>query len=336
MRASVYSTLIGGFFLGIAVWGTYQPAVQRALGCPTQTVSTISYIIAGPLIFIAYFIAMSVGWVVFAYYADKNCDPLEAGDIKNVNQLLPHFLVTVIDYPGIPGVFFAAVLCSSLSSLSSSVNSVAAVVWDDCLKGFFPNWSEAKKASLLKLLAVLFGMICLGGAYIFLYVGGTLISIAISIFGALQGPIMAVVVLACLVPFSNWIGALVSGIIAVSITMWMMIGRVELGRTFQRLPVPTECDDVNDVTSNFTTMTAANITTTAVAPPVSDDLSGLDWFYAISLYYYSLIALIIVLVIGSVISLLTGYTKPSEVPKKYLGIGLRNCTGCEDDFQKAG
>ena len=235
MRASVYSTLIGGFFLGIAVWGTYQPAVQRALGCPTQTVATISYIIAGPLIFIAYFIAMSVGWVVFAYYADKNCDPLEAGDIKNVNQLLPHFLVTVVDYPGIPGVFFAAVVCSSLSSLSSSVNSVAAVVWDDCLKGFFPNWSEAKKASFLKLLAVLFGMICLGGAYIFLYVGGTLISIAISIFGALQGPIMAVVVLACLVPFSNWIGALVSGVIAVSITMWMMIGRVELGRTFQRL-----------------------------------------------------------------------------------------------------
>ena len=308
--------------------------MQRALGCPTQTVSTISYVIAGPLIFVAYFIAMSVGWVVFAYYADQNCDPLEAGDISNVNQLLPQFLITVVDYPGIPGVFFAAVVCSSLSSLSSSVNSVAAVVWDDCLKGFFPNWSEVKKATFLKFLAVLFGLICLGGAYIFLYVGGTLISIAISIFGALQGPLMAIMVLACLVPFSNWIGALISGMVALGITMWMMIGRVELGRTFQRLPIPLECD-MNDVAGNFTTAMAGNMTTTTAAPE-SEELSGLDWFYAISLYYYSLIALIIVLILGSLISLVTGYTKPSEVPKKYLGPGLRNCTGSEDDIQKVG
>ena len=304
------------------MWGTYQPAVQRALGCPTQTVASVSYFIAGPLIFLAYFVAMSVGWVAFAYFADKNCDPLVAGDISNVNQLLPHFLVTVVDYPGIPGLFFAAVVCASLSSVSSSVNSVAAVLWDDCFKGFFPNWSELKKATFLKVLAVLFGIICLGGAYIFLYVGGTLISIAISIFGALQGPLMAVVVLACVVPFANWIGALVGGVLALTVTMWMMIGRVELGRSFQRLPVPSECD-VN-VMTNTTTMVMENITTTA-AP--EEDLTGLDWFYAVSLYWYSLIALIIVLVIGSLVSLITGRTKPSEVPKRYLAPGIRNCTG---------
>ena len=311
----------------MAVFGTYQPAVQRALGCKSQTQSTVSYFVAAPIIFLAYFVSMAVGWVIFAYYAKEKCDPLVAGDISNVNQVLPRFIITVVDYPGIPGLFFAAVVCGSLSSLSSSLNAVAAVIWDDCLKNCFPNWSELKKASLLKLIAILFGFICLGAAYMFLYVGGTLISIALSIFGAVQGPIMAVVFLAALVPFSNWIGALVGGVIALTITMWMMIGRVDLGRSFQRLPVPSECDVMNDVMN--TTMVADNMTTTA-APPTSEDLSDLEWFYAVSLYYYSLIALLMVLVIGTIVSLITGFTKPSEVPKKHLAPGVRSCTGTED------
>ena len=118
---------------------------------------------------------MAVGWVLFAYYANQNCDPLAAGDIANVNQILPRFIVTVVDYPGIPELFFAAVVCGSLSSLSYSLNAVAAVVWDDCLKSCFPNLSELKKASLLKIIATFFGVVCLGAAYMFLYVGGTLI-----------------------------------------------------------------------------------------------------------------------------------------------------------------
>ncbi len=61
---------------------------------------------------------MAVGWVIFAYYAHKGCDPLEAGDISNSNQLLPHFIMNVVDYPAIPGLFFAAVVCGSLSSMS--------------------------------------------------------------------------------------------------------------------------------------------------------------------------------------------------------------------------
>ena len=64
------------------------------------------------------FFSIAVGWVIFAYYANKGCDPLEAGDISNSNQLLPHFIMNVVDYPAIPGLFFAAVVCGSLSSIS--------------------------------------------------------------------------------------------------------------------------------------------------------------------------------------------------------------------------
>ena len=84
-----------------------------------------------------------------------------------------------------------------------------------------------------------------------------------------------------------------------------------------------------------TTMMASNVTTTTVAP-ASEDLTDLEWFYAVSLYYYSLIALIIVLIIGTIVSLITGYTEPSQVPKKYLAPGVRSCTGSEGDEGKSG
>jgi Na+/proline symporter len=88
------------------------------------------------------------GIVMYTYYAD--CDPLLLGKIKNRDQagsdrrpsrnsdlfqLLPYFTTDVLaDFPGITGLFLACLYSGTLSTVSSGLNSLAAVVWIDFIK----------------------------------------------------------------------------------------------------------------------------------------------------------------------------------------------------------
>ena len=69
--------------------------------------------------------------------------------------------------------------------------------------------------------------------------------------------------------------------------------------------------------------------TTGILPDVSsineENLTDLEWFYAISLYYYSLIALIVVLIIGSLLSFFTCCNRGKVIEKKYLAPSVWFC-----------
>jgi uncharacterized membrane-anchored protein len=47
------------------------------------------------------------GIVMFAYYAQKGCDPLTSDKVSNSNQLIPYFVMEVLGYPGLPGLFIS-------------------------------------------------------------------------------------------------------------------------------------------------------------------------------------------------------------------------------------
>lgn len=79
---------------------------------------------------------------------------------------MPYFVLDVLNYPGVNGIFLAVLFSGALrlvscavqwihppfSSLSSSMNSAAAVTWEDLLKRFLHHISEDKKALITKLL----------------------------------------------------------------------------------------------------------------------------------------------------------------------------------------
>ena len=54
------------------------------------------------------------GVVMFAYYATEGCDPFTSKQVANVNQLIPLFVVEVLHYPGLPGLFVACLVSASL------------------------------------------------------------------------------------------------------------------------------------------------------------------------------------------------------------------------------
>ena len=112
--------------------------------------------------------------MVFAYYHD--CDPIGSRQVEKKDQIFPLFVMQVMgDIPGVPGLFVAGVFSGALSTVSSGLNSLAAV----CLKDFLGsgckiNLSEDRAALVTKILAVLFGVLGYGIVFLVKYLPGVL------------------------------------------------------------------------------------------------------------------------------------------------------------------
>ena len=145
--------------------------------------------------------AVLVGIVIFAKYA--GCDPIQLKLIEKTDQLVPYFIMnTMATMPGLPGFFVASVFSGSLSSLSSGLNAMTTVTWDDFLKRFFKRTSKKKILYINKLTALLYGVMTIAIAFI---VGrlGTVLQASLSLSGSVIGPLFALFCLGIFFPFVN-------------------------------------------------------------------------------------------------------------------------------------
>jgi SSS family transporter len=115
----------------LRIYGTQQDITQRyattestAKARRSVWVGTLAYI---PLGYLFYFI----GTALFVYYKVHPELPVPA----KPDQIYPHFVVTAMPV-GLPGLMIAAFLAASMSSIASSMNSVATVCVEDFMKRF--------------------------------------------------------------------------------------------------------------------------------------------------------------------------------------------------------
>ena len=107
------------------------------------------------------------GLVIFAFYDIHECDPIKAELVDKPDQLFPLFVMQVMgDIPCVPGLFVAGVFSGALSTVSSGMNSLAAVTIQDIIIGAAgQKLTESKKTLVTKVLALLCGL--LGYALVF-------------------------------------------------------------------------------------------------------------------------------------------------------------------------
>ncbi len=337
-RLTIWSALFGGLFFGMVMLGANQPTLQRTCTLKNVTMAKWSAFLGGFMMGVFTLLSTTVGLVIFAYYTSLGCDPVQSGQISSGNQILPFYIMDVLAYPGLPGLLYSGLFSASLSSLSSSINSMSAVMWKDVLEPHFKHWDEGKKTLLNKVLTLFFGLCCLGSSFVMLFVGGSLISIAASVLGAILGPLLGIFFLAALVPFSNWIGALTGGIISAALNLWMLFGFVASGAQSTTLPAPTYgCAAVDSSNStvaypgtDFTTFTGL-VNTTQPEPIPAAGGGFLESLYSVSFLLYPVIGTILSMLIGMIVSLLTGYTKTAELDPKLVASYVY--CGREEDWE---
>ncbi|KAM9334618.1 sodium-coupled monocarboxylate transporter 1-like [Symphorus nematophorus] len=139
-RHTIWTIIIGGTSGWIAVYGTNQAQVQRYVSCKSITHARLALYIN--VLGLSAFLVSSVFAGMSLYSIYKNCDPWKAGLISSPDQLIPYLVMDILTgYPGLPGLFFAAVFSGSLSTVSSSINALAAVTLEDLIKPY-TNMSE--------------------------------------------------------------------------------------------------------------------------------------------------------------------------------------------------
>ncbi|CAD5116252.1 unnamed protein product [Dimorphilus gyrociliatus] len=292
IRHTFWSLTIGIFFVWLPPYSVDQQMVQRFTSTKTLNQARLALLFNAPGMAIIISLCCLTGLVMYARY--ENCDPLSSGKISNSNQLLPYFVMDVLsDAKGLPGLFVACILSGALSSISSMLNSLAAVLWKDILSAFVKIEDDKTATKLTKFLVVVFGAFSIGAAFAVGRLQGTVLQMSLTLNGSLGSPLVGMFLLAVFVPWSGQIGSLIGSIVGLGISMWLSLGAfVTKPNVLDNLPVSTS----GCIVSNIST----------VAPVVStvpnEVISGIKKFYSLSYLWNTSIGIVLTVFIGMVLS----------------------------------
>ncbi|XP_032588278.2 sodium-coupled monocarboxylate transporter 1 [Drosophila mojavensis] len=221
-RYTFYSLVLGGVAHWLKSNAISQNMIQRYLSLPTLRDARIAIwtFIGGVLAFLA--ICGYTGLLIYATYAD--CDPLETKLAQRNDQLLPLLVMeTLGTYPGLPGIFVAGVFSAALSSLSTGLNSLSAVVLEDFVKTFrHEPLTETQTAFVMRSVVVVFGVIFVALVFIVEKLGAVL-QLTITLTSVANGPLLGIFTSGVLLPWVNSKGALLGGVSSLLVMAWMCI-----------------------------------------------------------------------------------------------------------------
>lgn len=140
------------------------------------------------------------GLLIYATY--KDCDPLTTKLARARDQLLPLFVMdTLGDLPGFSGLFIAGVFSAALSSLSTCLNSMSAVVLEDFFKPFAKKpLSNFSINLIMRSVVVCIGIICLA-LVVVVQKMGTVLQLTMSLEAITNGPLFGIFTIGVLIPW---------------------------------------------------------------------------------------------------------------------------------------
>jgi len=164
-----------------------------------------------------------IGVILYAYYAD--CDPYTAKYVTDIDQIFPYFVMEVLsDKKGLPGVFLACIFSGSLSTISSGLNSLAAVVIEDVYKGLLGrSLTDERQGFVSKIFSIVLGAVVILLTYVVSYLG-SILNAALSLFGVLSGPIMGAFFLGFFFPQANSRGGFIGFLASLFLQLWIFLG----------------------------------------------------------------------------------------------------------------
>ncbi|XP_019638104.1 PREDICTED: sodium-coupled monocarboxylate transporter 1-like [Branchiostoma belcheri] len=319
VRHSTWSVLFGGLFTWVAIFGVNQSQVQRYLSVEKKSRAQIALYLNGFGLVVIVTLAAMCGLVMYARY--ENCDPITAGFIQTSDQMMPFTVMEILSYlPGIPGLFVSSVFAGALSTMSSGLNSLSAVTLEDFVKPYKKNLTEAQYTVITKILVAIFGGLMMLMAWVSSYLGSVL-QAALSIFGMIGGPLLGLFTLGMFFPWANTIGAYSGMLVGFVMTFWVGIGAQVWKPIVPKPPVSIAgCERLNvtNVTTSAVSMATELFTGTTEAVSDVAERPALAELYNISYLYYSLIAVLSVLIVGLIVSFLTGAQDPAKLDPRLI------------------
>ncbi|MBT8479696.1 MAG: sodium:solute symporter [Gemmatimonadetes bacterium] len=179
-----WAGILGGAVLTMATHGTDQMFVQRLLACRSASDARKAVVTSGILVFGQMALFLIIGSLLFAFYAEfPPSTPFESAD-----QVFARFIATEMP-AGLGGLVIAAVFAAAMSTLSSSMSSLASASTFDFDRGETRSDESALRASRLLTAgwaAALAGVAVLARAW------GSVLEAGLTITSITFGPVLGV------------------------------------------------------------------------------------------------------------------------------------------------
>lgn len=186
--------LVGGAFLSMASHGVDQLIVQRLLAAPSLRDARKALLVSGVLVFAQFSLFLVVGVGLHAFYRGR--------EFATPDEIFPMFIVAELP-PGVTGLVIAALLAAAMSTVSSSLNSLASSTTFDIYAPLSGRAGDDEHlAKVGKSFTLLWAVILIGGAMLFQFAsqGTPVVVIALQIAAFTYGGLLGGFLLGLLVP----------------------------------------------------------------------------------------------------------------------------------------
>jgi len=166
VRLTVVGAMLSQLFWSMCTNSSDQVAVQRYLSTPSlEAARRTAWVYLAINVGLLSVLAVC-GLALFGFYWQQSGAPVmefQQQIAPKADALMPQFIVRELPQ-GVSGLVLAALLAAAMSSLSSGINSVAAVAARDVLERFGRKRTEQRSLALTKTFSVAAGVIGVAGA----------------------------------------------------------------------------------------------------------------------------------------------------------------------------
>lgn len=211
-----WAGLAGGAFLTMASHGTDQLIVQRLLTCKSLHQAQKALVGSALVVMGQFFVFLLVGLGLWAFYGGRS--------FARSDEIFALFIVEELP-PGLGGLLLAGVFAAAMSSLSSSINSLASASAYDFwapLQGARGDNARTLRAG--RAFTLLWAGLLAAGAVLFIPLsrGTSAVEVALGVASVVYGGLLGAFVLGILSPRATQGGAVVgmgAGILGVAV-LW--------------------------------------------------------------------------------------------------------------------
>ncbi len=201
------TAVIGGAVFSMASHGTDQLMVQRLLACKSLRDSQKALVGSAILVMVQFALFLIIGLLLWSYYQGA---PLDDIGVSRGDEIFPKFIVEGLP-PGVSGLLLAGIIAAAMSTLSSSINSLASSSMLDLYERFSKSRHEEKQSLFIsRMLTFGWGVVLVGFASLFENTSNPVVELGLTVASFTYGSLLGVFLLGIINKRTEQIDALVS------------------------------------------------------------------------------------------------------------------------------
>lgn len=210
-RPSLFVIVLGGIFSNVIPYASDQSVVQRYLAVKDVHEAKRA-VWAGALLAIpASLLFFALGTGLWGFYRSN---PESLHPTAQLDQILPLFIVEMLP-AGVAGIVLAGLFAAAMSSLDSSMNSVATSFTTDWYRRFFPDADDRRRLRVARIATVTIGVVGTGAALLMVGLNDpSLLDVWFKVIGLFGSGVAGVFLLGAFTkrtgPIAGWCGLVTS------------------------------------------------------------------------------------------------------------------------------